>query len=181
MGLDMNDLPPGVTDYIEMLIVQVEDVNYPGKYGSRSEAYWAVVCAMVRAKCTDAQTLDVSLDRQFAISGHPLDQKPSPERYARKQIAKAREEATDPDLRRMNALHAFVTYGNKGRVLFERHGRPPLFLEKQTFLDKYANQMKEIGKDKEGNAIKMPMIKWWFTTRIADRIADLSQAVREHG
>ncbi len=163
MGLDLNTLPAGVTDRIRAMIVQGTDPDDPGRYGSRSEAFWAVICAMVRAGCTDEQMLGVSLDRDYKISGHVLDQ-PKPESYARKQIAKARDEATDPELAELNALHAFVTYGNKGRVLFEQAGRPPLFLEKQTFLDMYANRVKVVGKDKDGKDIKMPLGKWWFQT-----------------
>lgn len=163
MGLDLNTLPPGVSDRIRAMIVQGTDPDDPGRYGSRSEAYWAVICAMVRADCTDEQMLGVSLDRDYKISGHVLDQ-PKPEDYARKQIAKARVEAADPELAELNALHAFITYGNKGRVLFEQAGRPPLFLEKQTFLDMYANRVKVVGKDKDGKDIKMPLGKWWFQT-----------------
>ena len=163
IGLDLNSLPPGVTDRIRAMIVQGTDPDDPGRYGSRSEAYWAVICAMVRAGCTDEQMMGVSLDPDYKISGHVLDQK-RPDNYARGQIAKARVEATDPELAELNALHAFVTYGNKGRVLFEQAGRPPLFLEKQTFLDIYANRVKVIGKDKDGKDFKMPLGKWWFQT-----------------
>ena len=161
MGLNLDDLPAGVSDRIRAMIVQGNDPDDPGRYGSRSEAFWAVICAMVRAGCTDEQMLGVSLDRDYKISGHVLDQ-PKPESYARKQIAKARDEATDPELAELNALHAFVTYGNKGRVLFEQAGRPPLFLEKQTFLDMYANRVKVVGRDSNGKDIMMPLGKWWF-------------------
>jgi hypothetical protein len=161
VGLDLNTLPPGVSDRIRAVIVQGEDPDDPGRYASRSEAYWAVICAMVRAGCTDEQMMGVSLDPDFKISGHVLDQ-PRPRDYAARQVAKARVEAEDPELAEMNALHAFVTYGNKGRVLFEQAGRPPLFIEKQTFLDMYANRLKVVGKDKEGDQIKMPLGKWWF-------------------
>lgn len=157
----LDDLGPKVSDKLKAMIVQGTDPDDPGKYSSRSEAAWAVMCMMVRAECTDDQIAAVILDPDYKISGHVLDQ-PRPQQYAARQIQRAREEATDPDLRRMNDRHAFVTYGDKGRILFEQPGRPPLFLEKQTFLDMYANQMKELGKDKDGDTIKMAMGKWWF-------------------
>ena len=101
VGLDLNTLPPGVSDRIRAMIVQGEDPDDPGRYPSRSEAFWAVICAMVRAGCTDEQMLGVILDRDYKISGHVLDQ-PKPEVYARKQIAKARDEEDN----------AFVTDGD---------------------------------------------------------------------
>lgn len=117
MGLDLNTLPPGVSDRIRAMIVQGEDVNDPGRYPSRSEAFWAVMCMMVRAGCTDEQMLGVSLDPDYKISGHVLDQ-PRPENYAREQVEKARVEAAgDPKLTDMNARHAFLSHeGGKVRV-----------------------------------------------------------------
>ena len=52
-------------DRIKALIVQGRDPDDPGRYASRSEAYWAVICAMVRASCTDEQMMGVSLDPDF--------------------------------------------------------------------------------------------------------------------
>ena len=158
IGLNLDDLP--VSDRIKALIVQGCDPEDAGRYASRSETYWAVICAMVRAGCTDEQMMGVSLDPDYKISGHVLDQG-RPEQYAARQIAKARVEATEPELAEMNALHAFVTYGNKGRVLFEQPGRPPLFLEKQTLLDLYANRKVKVGA-KDGNDVMMVLGKWWF-------------------
>ena len=161
MGLNLADLPSGVSDRIKAMISQGTDPDDPKRYASRSEPYWAVICAMVRAGCTDEQMMGVSLDPDYKISGHVLDQRPSPERYARDQIARARVEAVDPALAEMNALHAFVTYGNKGRVLFEQVSRPPVFLEKQTLLDMYANRKVKVGT-KDGNDVMMVLGKWWF-------------------
>jgi hypothetical protein len=108
----------------------------------------------------DEQMMGVSLDPDYKISGHVLDQA-KPEQHAARQIQRARIEATEPELAEMNALHAFVTYGNKGRVLFEQPGRPPLFFEKQTLLDLYANRKVKVGA-KDGNDVMMVLGKWWF-------------------
>ena len=51
LGPNLDSLP--VSDKIKALIVQGCDPDDPGHYASRSEAYWAVICAMVRAGCTD--------------------------------------------------------------------------------------------------------------------------------
>ena len=49
LGLNLDDLP--VPDRIKALIVQWRDPEEPERYASRSEAYWAVICALVRACC----------------------------------------------------------------------------------------------------------------------------------
>jgi hypothetical protein len=178
VGLDLDTLPPGVTDRIKAMIVQGEDVNDPGRYPSRSEAYWAVICAMARAKCTDAQMMGVSLDPDLKISGHVLDQ-PRSEGYASDQVAKAKEEAAgDPQLTDMNARHAFLSHeGGKVRVCefaYELEDPNETRPERQrrrwvTYLQSAAdfkathnNRSAVVGKDKEGHEVKKPLGDTWL-------------------
>ena len=86
------DLP--VSDRTKMLIVQGHDPDDPGRYASRSEAFWAVVCDLARASVPDDLIAAVVLNVEFAISGHPLDQ-PKPRQYVARQIGRARAEADD--------------------------------------------------------------------------------------
>lgn len=86
------DLP--VSDRTKMLIVQGRDPDDPGRYKSRSEAFWAVVCDLARANVSDDLIAAVVLNPDFAISGHPLDQ-PKSRQYVARQIARARAEADD--------------------------------------------------------------------------------------
>jgi hypothetical protein len=64
--------------------------NPKHKYGSRSEAVFAVVVAMAAKRCADSQIEAVFLDRSYPIAAHVLDQA-KPGEYLAKQIAKARE------------------------------------------------------------------------------------------
>lgn len=178
MDLDLSDLPPGVSDRIRAMIVQGEDLNDPGRYPSRSEAYWAVICAMARAGCSDEQMMGVSLTEHYKISGHVLNQ-PNPDDYARKQIAKARVEAAgDPQLTDMNARHAFLSHeGNKVRVCefaYELEDPNEMDPERQrrrwvTYLQSaadfkatYNNRSAVVGKDKDGNEVKKPLGDTWM-------------------
>jgi hypothetical protein len=86
------DLP--VSDRTKMLIVQGRDPDDPGRYKSRSEAFWAVVCDLARANVSDDLIAAVVLNPDFPISGHPLDQ-PQPRQYVARQIGRARAEADD--------------------------------------------------------------------------------------
>ena len=86
------DLP--VSDRTKMLIVQGRDPDDPGRYKSRSEAFWAVVCDLARANVPSDLIAAVVLNPDFAISGHPLDQ-PKSRQYVARQIGRARAEADD--------------------------------------------------------------------------------------
>jgi hypothetical protein len=86
------DLP--VSDRTKMLIVQGRDPDDPGRYASRSEAFWAVVCDLARAKVSDELIAAVCLSDDFPIARHALDQ-PKPRQYVERQIVRARGEADD--------------------------------------------------------------------------------------
>lgn len=163
----LDELGPNVSDKVKALIVQGVDPDDPNRYSSRSEAAWAVMCQLVRAGCSDDQIAAVILDPDYKISGHVLDQ-PRPQQYAARQIQRAREEAIDPNLRRLNEEHAVIEdIGGKCRVISEvmdfalQRSR----ISRQSFEDfrnRYMHIQVKVGKDKEGNDITMPLGKWWL-------------------
>lgn len=161
----------GLDDKWQAIIVQGVDPDEPGRWATRSEALWAVMCHMVRAECTDDQIAAVILDPDYKISGHVLDQKPSPERYAARQIARAKVEAVDPELAELNARHAVIeSLGVKGQCrIMERLPTPDgrgviAFQSFDDFGNRYDNRTKVVGKDKDGKDIRMPLGKWWKKT-----------------
>jgi hypothetical protein len=90
----LDELPEKVSTRTKMLIVQGGDSDDPTKYNSRSEVVYAVTCELVRAECTDDQIAAVLLDPGYGISGH-IRAQPRPEKYAVRQIKRAREVSTD--------------------------------------------------------------------------------------
>ena len=101
VGVDLGALP--VSDLCKRVIVNGHDPDDVGRWdgalapdgrwqGDRSKAVWWVACEMARADCSDADMLGVLLDPDLGISEHVRAQKGS-ERYARKQVRDAREEA----------------------------------------------------------------------------------------
>lgn len=158
-----------VDEWCKVLIVQGENPDEPTKYESRSEALFAVCCEMVREGYDDDAIFSVITDPDFLISSSVLDKGSSTERYAVRQIERAREEAVDPWLRKMNERHAVISnWGGRCRVMEEIHdyamGRPRL--TKQTFDDfknRYMNQYVVIGVDgKTQDDVKIPLGAWWL-------------------
>lgn len=166
-SVDLDDLPPGVTLRTKALIVNGDDPDDPTRYGSRSEALWGVLCELIRGGCSDDQIAAIILDKDYGISGHVLDQ-PRPQQYAARQIQRAREEAIDPWLRKLNEEHAVIEdIGGRCRVVSEVMDfalkRPRLSRQSfEDFRNRYMHILVTVGTDKDGNEVKMPLGKWWL-------------------
>lgn len=166
-SVDLEDLPAAVSLRTKALIVNGEDPDDPTRYGSRSEALWAVLCELVRGGCSDDQIAAIILDPDYAISGHILDQ-PRPQQYAARQIQRAKEDAIDPWLRELNEKHAVIEdIGGKCRVVSEVWDpalkRPRLSRQSfDDFRNRYMHIQVVVGQDKDGNDVKMALGKWWL-------------------
>lgn len=169
---DLDELPAAVTPRTRMLIVQGDDPDDQQRYNSRSEVTFAVVCELVRARCSDEQIAAVLLDPDFGISGHTLAQKRSLE-YAARQIERARAEVEEPMLAKLNAEHAVIAlYGGKTKVVsWEPSEVDPSRTEivAQSFDDfrnRYMHIPVQTGTDKDGNPKYTPAGKWWLEHRM---------------
>jgi hypothetical protein len=91
-AIDVNTLP--VSDRIKNLIRGVNDPEHV--YESRSEAVFAVVMAMVSAKCPDKRIQDLMFDKGFPIGAHVREQ-PNPTDYLVRQIRHALAKIGGPD------------------------------------------------------------------------------------
>tara|TARA_R110002096_G_scaffold423452_1_gene630559 strand:- start:21689 stop:23983 length:2295 start_codon:yes stop_codon:yes gene_type:complete len=76
-------------DWFGVVVVQGDNPEKP--YESRSDALFAVCCEMVRLEFTDTQMYSVITDPDFGISASVLDKGSSIQRYAKRQIERARE------------------------------------------------------------------------------------------
>lgn len=167
-GVEALDEHGQVPDRVKMLIVQGEDPDNPHKYPSRSELLFAVCCELVRAGVPDEVVYSVITDPDFGISTSVLDKGSNSERYAKRQIERAKEEAVNPWLRKLNEKHAVIgNLGGKCRVIEEvfdpamRRSR----LIKQAFDDfrnRYMNAHVVVGLTKDGKEIFRPVGKWWL-------------------
>jgi hypothetical protein len=155
-----------IPDHVKVLIVQGCNPDNLMQYPSRSEALWAVVCELVRAKADDDTIAGVIMNRDNKISESVLD-KPRPERYVAKQINDAKEEVSDPVLRELNSRHAVISdIGGKCRIISEVEdhtlGRSKISYQSfPDFFNRYCNRKVQIAVDGDGKPIMKPIGKWW--------------------
>ena len=177
--VDLADYEESIKGWVRSMIVQGYDPNGsndhliafgedPHKYDSRSEALWMVVCQMVKANVKDEVIYSIITDPDYKISEHVLSQKGDIERYAIRQIKKAKEQAIEPLLCTLNEKHAVIgDVGGKCRIVSEvfdpAMNRSKMSLQSfADFSNRYCNQKVQVGEKKDGSPIMMPAGKWWI-------------------
>lgn len=166
----VSELGDKVTNRTKMLIVQGHDPDDPAKFASRSELLFHVCCELIRAEVPDEVVYAVITDPGFVISASVLDKGSSAERYALRQIQRAKEDAIDPHLRALNEKHAVIgNMGGKCRVVQEQpdhalDGRNRLTTQSfEDFRNRYMNQRVVTGKNaKTGEPTYTPLGAWWL-------------------
>lgn len=164
----VDELPDAVPDWVKVLIVQGHIPDNPTKYPSRSEALFAVCCELVRANVEDEVIFAVITDPDFSISSSILEKGTSAEKYAIRQIERAREDAIDPWLRKLNEKHAVISdIGGRCKVITEvfDYAMKRSKISRQSFEDfrnRYMNKHVIVGQSKEGKPLEMPVGKWWL-------------------
>ena len=162
-------LPEHVTNKTKILITQGKD---PDELGSvdRSRVVLRVCCDLVRAGVDDATIYAILIDEAYAISASVLDKGAAKERYALRQIERAKEYAISPHLMRFNTRFAVIeNYGGRCRVIEELpdpsfNGRPILtFQSFEDFKNRWMHMRVPTGMfDKQGRPIETPLGKWWL-------------------
>jgi hypothetical protein len=148
-GIDALPIPKRMKD----LIGGIDDPEHP--YATRSEAVFAVIIAMVGAGCADNQIETVFLGTNYAISAHVLEQS-KPSEYLARQIARAREMATDPHVAKINENYALVIVGDKSAIL-KTTDDGIKFLTLPAFAQWHANQYVYDSENK-----KVPLATHWM-------------------
>ena len=148
-GIDALPIPKRMKD----LIRGIDDPDHP--YASRSEAVFAVIVAMVGAGCANNQIEMVFLDASYPVSVHVLEQSEPPE-YLARQIARAREMATDPHVAKLNENYALVIVGDKSAIL-KTTDDGIKFLTLRTFAQWHANRYVYDSENK-----KVPLATHWM-------------------
>lgn len=148
------------------LIVWGKDTEDGTPYQSRSEVLFRVCCDLVRAGVPEEMIFGVITgDNRIAES---VKDKPDWERYANRQITRAKEEAINPHLRILNEKHAVIEdLGGACKIITERYddvmGR--IVISKQSFSDirnMYNNRHIEI-MDGDGKPKRVELGRFWMT------------------
>lgn len=163
-----------VNDATLARIATGDDPMEPGKYPSRSEAVFAVCCELVRAGIPDDVIFAAIMDPGNAISESVLE-KPDRRAYAQRQIERARQEAIDPWLRKLNDDHAVLLQeGGKCRVLAweerkvneadpnEAPRLVPVLQSFEDFRNRYRNKKVQVGLSEQGKPIEKQVGTWWL-------------------
>lgn len=173
--VELDDLPKELNDRIKVIIQQGRDDDQPlaGKDQSRSAWLLYAVGSMVRCKDIDDDTIYAIITApKYKISASVLDKgsRAQVDRYALRQIKRAKEDAIAPELAELNDTYAVIkSIGGKCRVMqYERVGRRdvPRFSEFQDFKNAYCNRYVQVlvGKDAKGQeqSKPVPLGKWWL-------------------
>lgn len=155
-----------ISDHVLALIATGQDPVDPSKYPSRSEALFKVCCDLLRADVPDEMIFAVITGPNEIASS--VRDKPNYERYALRQIERAKDEVIDPVLRQFNEKHAVISdIGGKCRIISEvidtqlKRTR----ISKQSFEDfrnRYRHIRVQIGVSQEGQPIYKPAGAFWI-------------------
>lgn len=164
----LDSLPDSVTLKTKILITQGKDPEELGPI-DRSRVVLRVCCDLVRAGVDDATIYAILVDEKYEISASVRDKGASKERYALRQIERAKEFAISPHLLRFNERFSVIeNYGGRCRVIEEQpdpafNGRPVLtFQSFDDFKNRWMHMKVPCGTDKHGNPIEVALGKWWL-------------------
>jgi hypothetical protein len=167
---DINELDKwGVPDRVKVILVQGTHPDEP-KVGDNSRSMWIfdAVCQLHRCEVPDEVIFSIITDPEFGISESVLEKGNNAERYAIRQIERAKEEAVDPWLRKLNEKHAVIANtGGKCRIIQEVLD-PSLKRSRLTrmsfedFRNSLMHRNIDIGKDEKGLPKMMEVGKWWL-------------------
>lgn len=158
----IDDLGDKVPDQCKQIIVQGDDPDDPHRFPSRSEAVFYVCCQLVRSGIPDEVIYSVLTDERFGISESILETGRRAQKYALRQIERAKEDAIHPRLRELNAKHAVIgDIDGKCRIISETEDealdRPVLTYQSfDDFKNRYGNIDVDVGEEKT-----MPLGVWW--------------------
>ena len=175
LSADMHELDPyNVPDRVRVIIVQGFDPDTP-KEGDNSRSAWLfdVCCQLVRCEVPDEIIYSILTDPDFGISASVRDKGNNGDRYAKRQIQRAKEEVEEPWLRKLNERFFIVgNYGGRCVVAEEYHERAKEYASygvqrRDDFCARFKYAHVQVGKKSE------PVGRWWLAhplTRRYERI-----------
>jgi hypothetical protein len=167
---DLSELDEwGVSDRLKIIIAQGRHPDEPKlEDDSRSAWLFHAVCGLVRNNVPDDIIFSLLTDREWAISESVLDTGSNAEKYAIRQIERAKEEVISPGLRRLNESH-FVIENDGGRcrvaewVPSEGDGREQLTSQSfEDFRNRYMHIQECAGTNAQGVPVMKPLGEYWL-------------------
>lgn len=157
-----------VSNRLKIVIAQGRDPDNT-KEGDNSRSAWLFdcVCQLLRSSVPDKIIYSLITDPEWSIAQSVLENR-NPQKYALRQMTRAKEYCEDPHLRNMNERHAIIgNIGGKCRVIEEIEddvlGRTRYTLSSfEDLRNRYSHIQIETGNTKEGKVITMSLAKYWL-------------------
>lgn len=164
--VELDELPRAVPDNVKAAIREGKDPEDPSKHPSRSEWLFWVCCELVRSEVDDDTIFSLITDKRYRISDSVYDYGGRAQRYAARQVRRARDHAVDPSLSELNDKHAVIeSVGGRCRIISEEHD-PALNRSRVTFQsfadfrNRYCHRNIEYAGPK-GKVVQVPLGHWW--------------------
>ena len=153
-----------VPQKVQVIIAQGFDPEKPNENeGSRSEWLFFVCCELVRHGVPDEIILGVITDSRFGISASVLDKGAATNRYAIRQITRAKANAVHPRLMEMNERFAVIhRHGGLCVIMTENpDGTVDWQRPKEFFFARESSKI--VIPNKKGVEVEQNDGKWWFS------------------
>jgi hypothetical protein len=140
------------------------DENCRDRWPSNSEMCFRIFCEMAKAGVSDDDMYSVMTDPSFGVSEHVLKQ-PNVDRYAKRQIIRAKDAAINPKLAELNEKHAIIENMGGSTVVMRVDGRDICFQKPSDFRMTYSNQEVQVGVNKDGTPKMTKLGDWWLAQK----------------
>jgi hypothetical protein len=168
--LDLSDLDQwSVPDRIKVIIAQGRHpYETKTKDDTRSAWLFDCICGLLRANVPDSVIFSIITDSEYIISQSVLDNGKNSQKYALRQIERAKEHLIDPWFLILNEKHAVVrNIGGKCRIIEEvwSSGLKRTKLTLQSFDDfrnAYGHITIQIGTNNKGDPIYKKLGAFWI-------------------
>lgn len=171
---DLSELDQwNVPDRTKVVIAQGHHPELPKeKDNSRSSWLFDCVCSLVRCGVPDGVIFAILMDAEWGIASSVVELKSGAERYAIRQIKRAKEYSEDPNLTMMNDRHAIIgNIGGKCRVIEEieddvLHRSRITMSSFEDIRNRYGHIQIKIGTTEKGQDVMVPLGKYWIGHRM---------------
>ena len=166
----VNVLELPVKDWVKVVIIQGNRPDGEEPYPSDSEALFAVLCEMIRSDCDDDTMYSVIMDSEFGVSRHILKHGSGASNAAIRQIGRARDQAIDPWLLKLNDRYGvLMNCGGKCRVIEEideLKRKKLTLISFPDFKNAWCNVQIQVGTKQGRNGVETPVYAklgaWWL-------------------
>lgn len=156
----VDELGADVSELCKVVIVNGEDPSRRVDFPSRSEALYWVVCELMRSGVSDETIYGTITNPAWGISASVLDKGAGAERYALRQLERARDEVSDDPVSAINRDYFAATEGGRNTFYREESDGSVTPMNAEAFAFELAPRKVDI-TDEKGNTRKVPAVQLW--------------------